>query len=93
MRTIERTSKFKQDFKHEQRGRHRDTLDAALLAIVELLVIDAELPAAAVDHPLRGEWKDHRDCHLMPDLVLIYRKKGKTALQLVRIGSHSELGL
>jgi mRNA interferase YafQ len=45
------------------------------------------------DHALSGEWKDHRDCHIKPDLVLIYRKPDDRVLQLVRIGSHSELGL
>ena len=42
---------------------------------------------------LAGEWHDHRDCHIRPDLILIYRKSGDDVLQLVRIGSHSELGL
>jgi mRNA interferase YafQ len=45
------------------------------------------------DHALTGEWKDHRDCHVKPDLVLIYRKPNDATLQLVRLGSHSELGL
>ena len=45
------------------------------------------------DHALSGEWSDHRDCHVKPDLVLIYRKPDEATLQLVRIGSHSELGL
>ena len=45
------------------------------------------------DHSLAGEWKDHRDCHVRPDLVLIYRKGDENALDLVRLGSHSELGL
>lgn len=40
-----------------------------------------------------GEWKDHRDCHVKPDLVLIYRKPDDRVLPLVRLGSHSELGL
>lgn len=39
-----------------------------------------------------GDWKDHRDCHIKPDLVLIYRKPDAGVVQLVRIGSHSELG-
>ncbi|NNM83397.1 MAG: type II toxin-antitoxin system YafQ family toxin [Burkholderiales bacterium] len=42
---------------------------------------------------MTGEWKDCRDCHIKPDLVLIYRKQGEDELQLVRLGSHSELGL
>lgn len=45
------------------------------------------------DHTLTGDWQDHRDCHIKPDLVLIYRKPTKKILQLVRMGSHSELGL
>jgi addiction module RelE/StbE family toxin len=36
---------------------------------------------------------DHWDCHVKPDLVLIYRKPDAETLQLVRLGSHSELGL
>jgi mRNA interferase YafQ len=42
---------------------------------------------------LTGEWQDHRDCHIKPDLVLIYRKPDADSLQLIRLGSHSELGL
>jgi hypothetical protein len=53
----------------------------------------APLPRRNVDHQLTGEWQDHRDCHLRPDLVLIYRLPGADILELVRLGSHSELGL
>ena len=42
---------------------------------------------------MTGDWKDHRDCHVKPDLVLIYRKTEANELQLVRLGSHSELGI
>ena len=45
------------------------------------------------DHALSGEWGDHRDCHVKPDLVLIYQKSGADTLRLVRFGSHAELGL
>ena len=45
------------------------------------------------DHALSGEWGDHRDCHVKPDLVLIYQKSGADTLRLVRLGSHAELGL
>jgi mRNA interferase YafQ len=51
------------------------------------------LPTRYVDHPLAGEWKDHRDCHIRPDLILIYRKPDAESLELVRLGSHSELSL
>lgn len=56
-------------------------------------MIDQLLAERHRDHPLGGEWKDHRDCHIRPDLVLIYRKPDDAVLQLVRLGSHSELGL
>ena len=45
------------------------------------------------DHPLTGEWIDHRDCHIKPDLVLIYRIPDAERLELVRLGSHNELSL
>jgi mRNA interferase YafQ len=92
MRTIKRTTQFKRDYKREKTGRHRAILDDALLAAVSLLVKDTPLPMRNHDHPLTGEWKDYRDCHIKPDLVLIYRKPDKVTLELVRLGSHSELG-
>jgi mRNA interferase YafQ len=95
------TGQFKKDMKREQKGRHRATVRADLLAAVHLLADDHPLPPHMVDHPLGGTWKNHRDCHIKPDLVLIYRKSGglsapageRPRLHLVRIGSHSELGL
>jgi addiction module RelE/StbE family toxin len=42
---------------------------------------------------MQGEWNDHRDCYIRPDLVLIYRKPDAQRLQLVRLGSHAELSL
>ena len=92
MRRIERTKAFKRDYQRAvATPKHRD-LDDWLPAVLTLLATDTALPARYVDHPLRGQWKDFRDCHVKPDLVLIYRKTGDDALQLVRLGSHSELG-
>jgi mRNA interferase YafQ len=92
MRRIERTKAFKRDYQRViATPKHRD-LDNLLPAILTLLATDTELPTKYVDHPLRGEWKDYRDCHVKPDLVLIYRKTGDQVLQLVRLGSHSALG-
>jgi len=93
MRTIKYTHRFKRDYRREQSGRHSKTLDAALLSVVKLLATDVPLPRQNFDHPLSGEWADHRDCHIKPDLVLIYRKPDDENLELVRLGSHSELGL
>jgi mRNA interferase YafQ len=63
------------------------------MAVVEALANDQAQDPRHRDHALTGEWKDHRDCHIKPDLVLVYRKPDAVLLQLVRLGSHSELGL
>jgi mRNA interferase YafQ len=93
MRTIEWTTRFKRDYKREQKGQHRAVLDELLREAIPLLAADQPLPDRFRDHALTGDWKDHRDCHVKPDLVLIYRKPDDTVLQLVRLGSHRELGL
>lgn len=93
MREISYTNRFKRDYKREKAGRHGKTLDADLMHVVRLLAADTPLPRRNFDHPLSGEWKDHRDCHIKPDLVLIYRKPDAKSLNLVRLGSHNELGL
>jgi mRNA interferase YafQ len=61
--------------------------------VLQAMANDQVLEPRHRDHALTGEWKDHRDCHIKPDLVLIYRKPDEETLQLVRLGSHSELGL
>ncbi len=93
MRSVSHTSRFRRDYKREQSGRHGRRLDAELLEAVTLLANDEQLARRYFDHPLGGEWSDHRDCHLKPDLILIYRKPDDANLELVRLGSHSELGL
>lgn len=84
MRSLERTNTFKRDFK-----KHGD-LDTALIEILYLLLNDKPLPQQYKDHELIGNWKGFRECHIKPDLLLIYRKYNDY-LQLVRLGSHSEL--
>lgn len=94
MRTIKYTKQFKRDYKRlKKSGYHRNTLDKDLLAIVKLLACNKPLQARHHDHPLVNNWRDHRDCHIKPDLILIYRKQEDETLELVRLGSHSELGL
>ena len=75
-----------------QGGRHRAALDASVAPLVEALANDQPLEPRCHDHALSGEWADHRDCHVRPDLVLIYQKPDAETLRLVRLGSHSELG-
>ena len=93
MRTIDPTGAFKRDYKREAKGRHRATLESDFKAVVMALANDLALDDKHRDHALSGEWKDYRDCHIKPDLVLVYRKPDNAVLQLVRLGSHSELGM
>jgi mRNA interferase YafQ len=55
MRKIERTTRFKKDYKREAKGQHRATLDRDLLNVVSLLISNAPLPEKLRDHPLTGD--------------------------------------
>jgi mRNA interferase YafQ len=91
MRTIERSSAFKRDYKREAKGRHRVTLDADLVPVLVALAGDQPLDQRRHDHDLSGDWGGYRECHIKPDLLLIYRKPDADTLRLARLGSHSEL--
>ncbi|HEX3437353.1 MAG TPA: type II toxin-antitoxin system YafQ family toxin [Pseudacidobacterium sp.] len=91
MRTIERSSAFKKDYKRESKGRHRNTLDDDLSHVLIALATDQPLEPRYRDHDLSGDWAGYRECHIKPDLLLIYRKSGNDLLRLARLGSHSEL--
>lgn len=93
MRAIEPTSQFRRDYKRQKKGEHRASLDVDLPTVLNALATDQALEPRHRDHALTGEWKDYRDCHIKPDLVLIYQKPNDNTLRLVRLGSHSELGL
>jgi mRNA interferase YafQ len=92
MRAIERTNRFKRDYRREKSGVLGKKLDGLLLEALELLASDQSLPQRYFDHSLSGDWSGFRDCHIRPDLVLIYEKPDADTLRLVRLGSHSELG-
>ena len=93
VRTVKRTAQFKRDFKRVKRGVHGSHLDETLLEALALLAADASLPVRYIDHRMKGQSKDCRDCHLRPDLVLVYRKLDSDVLELVRIGSHAQLAI
>jgi mRNA interferase YafQ len=90
MRRLEESSLFKKDFKREARSNNAGIL-AELLPVLVALVTDQPLEPKYCDHPLVN--KDARDCHVRPDLVLLYKKPDAGTLHLLRLGSHSELGL
>lgn len=92
MQWIERTTKFKRDHKRESRDSNKVLLKTDLKDVLELLAAGQSLAKRYRDHPLTREWRDHHDCHIKPDLILIYRiyrKSGENIIQLVRLGSYS----
>lgn len=91
MRAIERSGTFKRDYKREAKGRHRATLDTDVSSVLTALANDLPLKPHQRDHALSSNWQGCRECHIKPDLLLIYRKPDKHTLELVRLGSHSEL--
>lgn len=83
------TTKFKKDLK---RFKHQVKIIKDLNEVLGLLVHKKSLKQNHVDHPLGGNWKDSRECHVNPDVLLIYRvDEEQNKLFLERLGSHSEL--
>ena len=74
MRTIERSTKFKKDYKRELKGRYRDILESELKTVLVALMKDESLDIRYRDHDLSGNWAGYRECHIKPDFLLIYRK-------------------
>lgn len=87
-RAIVPTSQFKRDAKkcYMELLVSQDWLTA-----ITALIHDELLPEKFCDHVLQGKLKGTRDCHIKPDLMLIYEKPDAETLLLLRIGSHSEL--
>ena len=75
MRTIKRSSQFKTDYRQiKANPRHASDIDALFATIVTLLATDQPLPEQYRDHDLVGDWRGHRECHVKPDLLLIYSR-------------------
>ncbi|PCJ29121.1 MAG: type II toxin-antitoxin system mRNA interferase toxin, RelE/StbE family [Rickettsiales bacterium] len=91
MRQIEYSSAFKKDYRRESKGKHQKTIDAKFKYVISSLIEDKILAEKYRDHDLLGDWLGYRECHISPDLLLIYRKTGKDFIRLARIGSHSKL--
>ncbi len=84
---IHYTTQFKKDYK---RIKKQNRNLSKLRAVIEKLVEGHLLEAKYRDHQLSGNWKGHRDCHIEPDWMLIY-KIADDDLYLERTGSHSDL--
>lgn len=86
---IQWTSSFKKDYKREKKKNSQ--LDALLLPLLTKLVNNEPLEERYHDHFLTGDKKGYKDCHIQPDLILIYQKPDLETLILLRLGSHSEV--
>lgn len=86
---VKPTSQFKKDYKLILK-RH---LDVNLLEdVVARLATGEPLPEKHRDHELTGNWAGHRECHILPDWLLIYRIEDNVlVLTLTRTGTHSDL--
>lgn len=82
------SSQFKKDFKKIRKSPLPDL--KVIFEVVSILEQEATLDVKYKDHDLIGNWSSFRECHIKPDLLLIY-KRTPTKLQLARIGTHSDL--
>jgi len=90
---MERTGQFRRDYRREMKGRYRATRVADLSPVIDALMVDQPLDARYRDPALVGNWRDHGDCHIKPDFVLLHRLPDAPSIRLVRLGSQAELGL
>lgn len=83
------TTQFKKDYKLALRR----NLNIALLDdIIRTLSKGETLPEKNKDHALSGDWSGHRECHIQPDWLLVYRIENDIlVLTLARTGTHSDL--
>ena len=87
MRAIVFTRQFKRDYKKRQREK---CIDDLLDDVLSKISAGTALTLKFRDHPLKGGYLGCRECHLKPDLLLVYVITA-TEIQLIRLGSHSEL--
>lgn len=71
----------------EHSPRYRKNLDSLISDVLKFLLTDKFLPERNVDHTLSGNWHRYRECHIKPDLLLIYNKPDQSTLRLARLRS------
>ncbi len=86
---VKPTTQFKKDFKLAMKRSMKIEL---LEEVIALLAMGETLPDKHKDHALTGNWVGHRECHILPDWLLIYRIEDEVlVLTLARTGTHSDL--
>lgn len=87
--TVKTTAQFKKDFKLAmKRGLRIELLED----VIAVLAMGGTLPDRNRDHALTGDWVGHRECHILPDWLLVYRIEDEVlVLTLTRTGTHSDL--
>ena len=87
--TVKHTAQFKKDYKLAiKRGLKIDLLED----VVAALAMGEALSEKHKDHALSGTWMGHRECHILPDWLLVYRMEDDVlVLTLTRTGTHSDL--
>lgn len=87
--TVKTTTQFKKDYKLAiKRGLKIDLLEQLVVSLAEGI----SLPDKNKDHALTGNWSGHRECHILPDWLLVYRIEDDVlVLTLARTGTHSDL--
>lgn len=87
MKKLEARNSFKKDMDRvARRGRHKDKVQL----ILQSLESETALPDSARPHKLSGDWDGAWECHVAPDLLLVY-ECDETTVTLIRLGSHSDL--
>lgn len=87
--TIKLTTQFKKDYKLAMKRRLKIGL---LEDVIAALAMGEPLPEKNKDHALTGNWVGHRECHILPDWLLVYRIEDDVlVLTLARTGTHSDL--
>lgn len=86
---VKPTTQFKKDFKLAMKRSMKIEL---LEEVIAMLAMGETLPDKHKDHALTGNWAGHRECHILPDWLLIYRIEDEVlVLTLARTGTHSDL--
>jgi len=91
MYTLVFTTRFKKDLKKVKNNFKDFSITSDVLKVLKNKGVDG-IPVAMKPHKLKGVYKGDWECHIKPDLLIIwFQIESPTVINLIRIGSHSEL--